>query len=173
MTAEFQNAACGADGILTVTLSNGNRMDIPITSYLDRPELSALKDKSIWQSLKVQDGCLCWDGTAPFSVPALLFLLQEKKDSGCLIAWATAGDDWWLYLRLANGSSISVDVEPLLEYSVFAPLVQSRLWKSLRAKEQSLLWEDESLRLELPMDTILHYFARGAAKKIKHRGETI
>lgn len=173
MTAEFQSAACGTDGILTVTLSNGNRMEIPITSYLDRLELSSLKDKSLWPSLKVQDGCLCWDGTAPFSVPALLFLLREKKNSGCLIACAKAGDDWRLYLKLANGSSLSLDMEPLLEYSVFAPLVQSRLWKSLRAKDSSLLWEDESLRLELPLDTILNYFARGATKSVKNRRETV
>lgn len=158
MTATFQSAAFGADDTLTVTLSNGNRMDIPITPYLDRAELSPLKNQGVRKSLTMQDGCLCWKGVPPLSASALLSLLREEK-FGCAVVSANAGDDWRLYLRFQNGGSLSMEMEPLLEYSVFAPLVQSSLWKTLRAKEKSLLWEDESLRLELPISTILRYFA--------------
>mgnify|MGYP000030365461 CR=1 FL=1 len=158
MTATFQSAAFGADDTLTVTLSNGNRMDIPIAPYLDCPELSPLKSKGVRKSLTVQDGCLCWKGIPPISASALLSLLREEN-VGCEIACANAGDDWRLYLRFQNGGSLSMEMEPLLEYSVFAPLVQRSLWKTLHAKEKSLLWEDESLRLELPIGTILRYFA--------------
>ncbi|MGN6713998.1 hypothetical protein [Anaerocolumna jejuensis] len=160
MTATFQSAAFAADNILAVTLSNGNRMDICITPYLHRAELSPLNDKSVRQSLMVQDGCLCWQNAPPFSVSALLSLLREKADIGCIIASAETGDDWRLYLQFQNGGCLSMEMEPLLEYSVFAPLVQSSLWKNLRAKKNSLLWEDENLRLELPMSTILRYFAQ-------------
>ncbi|NLL78129.1 MAG: hypothetical protein GX235_12980 [Clostridiales bacterium] len=44
MPVTFQSAAFAADNILTVTLSNGNRMDICITPYLSRAWLSSLKD---------------------------------------------------------------------------------------------------------------------------------
>ncbi len=159
MTATFQSATFTADDTLTVILSNGNRMDICITPYLGCAELSPLKDKGVQKSLKVQDGCLCWEDAPPLCTSALLSLLREEKDSGCAIICASAGDDWRLYLRFQNGGSLSMEMEPLLEYSVFAPLVQSSLWKTLRAKEKSLLWEDESIRLELPIDTILRYFA--------------
>lgn len=159
MTATFQSAAFTADGTLTVTLSNGNRMDIRMAPYLNRAELSPLKDEGVWKSLNVRDGCLCWEGVPPLSVPALLSLLREEMDPGGTIACADAGDDWQLSLRFQNGGSLSMAMEPLLEYSVFAPLVQSRLWKTLQAKEKSLLWEDESIRLELPIGTILRYFA--------------
>lgn len=158
MTATFQSAAFAADDTLTVTLSNGNRMDICITPYLGRAELSLLKNKDVRKSLKVQDGCLCWEGSSPLCISALLSLMRGESDSECLITCASAGDDWRLHLRFENGSSLSMAMEPLLEYSIFAPLVQSSLWKTLQAKEKSLLWEDESLRLELPIGTILRYF---------------
>lgn len=159
MTAMFQSAAFTADNILTVALSNGNRMDICITPYLGCGELSALRDRGVQKSMKVQKGCLCWKDAPPLCVSALLSLLRKERNSGCLIVSVGAGDDWHLYLRFQNGGSLSMEMEPLLEYSVFAPLVQSSLWKTLRAKEQSLLWEDESIRLELPLDTILNYFS--------------
>jgi len=47
MTAVFQTAVPGENYIFTVTLSNGNRMDIHMAPYLDCQELSPLKDKSV------------------------------------------------------------------------------------------------------------------------------
>ena len=159
MAATFQSAAFAAGNILTVTLSNGNLMNLCITPYLGRAELSMLRDISVQKSMKVQDGCLCWAEGAQLSASALLSLLGEEKNLGCTIACASAGDDWRLDLWFQNGDSLSVAMEPLLEYSVFAPLVQRSLWKTLRAKEKSLLWEDESIRVELPIETIFRYFA--------------
>lgn len=159
MTATFQSAAFTADDTLTITLSNKNQMEICITPYLDHAELSPFKDRGIQKNLKVQDGCLYCEDSPPLCISSLLSLLQKEKDSWCTIACASAGDDWRLYLQFQNGDSLTMEMEPLLEYSVFAPLVQSSLWKTMRTNERSLLWEDETIRLELPIDTILRYFA--------------
>ena len=158
MNATILSAVFTKDDILTIALSNGNQMDLCITPYLGCTELLRLKDKGVQKSLNVQEGCLCWEDAPPLFISELLSLLRETN-SKCAIVCASAGDDWRLYLRFQNGSSLSIEMEPLLEYSVFAPLVQSSLWKTLQAKENSLLWEDESICLELPIDTILRYFA--------------
>ncbi|MDF2986977.1 MAG: hypothetical protein K0R50_2487 [Eubacterium sp.] len=158
MTAIVQSAVPGEDYTLSVTLSNRNRININMLPYFDSIQFLPLKDREVWKTLKVQDGCLSWQGDVQLSVSALLYLFREETKS-VQITEADAGDDWRLFLRLKSGSSLYLDMEPLLEYSVFAPMVQKKLWKSLRVKEHSLLWEDESLRLELPIETILKYFA--------------
>lgn len=158
MTVTFQSAVSTEDYHLIITLSNTNQIEINMFPYFSLAQFSTLKEKEIWANPKVQDDRVYWKNGVQLSISALLSLLHEEGfDSG--IACANAGDDWRLFLRLKNGNSLSIDVEPLLEYSVFAPLVQEKLWKSLLAKEYSLLWVDESIRLEMPMDTILNYFA--------------
>ena len=71
----------------------------------------------------------------------------------------TSEKNWLLHLVLDNGNRLDMDMSQFLEFSLFAPLSQKGLWKTMKAKEHSLLWQDSNIQLEIPVTTILNYFA--------------
>ena len=72
---------------------------------------------------------------------------------------AVAAEDQTLYLTLTNGNELTLDVKQLFECPHFAPLADKSLWKTMRVRNNLLLWESEKTTVELSIDTILDYFA--------------
>jgi len=72
---------------------------------------------------------------------------------------AVAAEDQTLYLTLNNGNELTLDVKQLFGCPRFAPLVDKSLWKTMRVRENSLLWGNEKTAVERSIDTILNYFA--------------
>lgn len=163
MIVTFAYAIPKEDYRLEVTMTNENRLEFDIKPYLDTVQFCPLKDKAVWMKIEVRNTCLRWKGNSKveLSVDTLLDLFKEGKETGqsSAIQKASVKDDWQLYLRMDNGNSLTMDVGKLLEFPLFAPLLNKGLWKTMRAQEYSLLWEDKSIRLEFPVGTILKYFA--------------
>ena len=161
MPISFQEVRPNEDYTIEIAMTNGNRITMDMKPFLNGAQYCALWDKTVWRSIRVREDSLLWDA-AKVDIPmdTLLELFRAGKSAGthAAIRDAVARDDWRLLLLLDNGNLLSVDVEPLLEFSVFAPLVQRSLWKTLQARANTLIWEDEGFRMELTLDTLLDYF---------------
>lgn len=163
MIVTFQNAVPKEDYQLDITMTNTNRLVFDMKPHLDTVQFCPLKDQEVWMNIEVRKTCLRWKGNSKveLSVDNLLNLFKEGKETeqGSSIQEATVKDDWQLDLRMDNGNSLTMDMEELLEFPLFAPLSQKGLWKNMCAQAYSLVWEDKNIRLELPIKSILDYFA--------------
>jgi len=163
MIVTFQSAIPKEDYTLEITMTNNNQLVVNMKPHLDTVQFCPLKDTAVWRNIEVKDTSLCWRGSSKveLSVDTLLALFQTGEETGqdSCVQEAAAKKDWKLSLQLNNGNHIHMDVEQLLEYSMFAPLLRRGLWKTMRGQQHSLLWEDQSIRLELPVKSILDYFA--------------
>ncbi len=133
-----------------------------MSPYLDSVQFLPLKDKSVWSRVEAFDTRLCWRGKLELSIDDLLGMLKEGRRFGLAssaIKEASAESGWLLRILLANGSLIEINMRELLEYPLFAPLEQKALWKSLRFKEHSLVWENQGIGMEIQLDALLKYFA--------------
>ncbi|KXL54164.1 hypothetical protein CLNEO_03910 [Anaerotignum neopropionicum] len=159
----FQSAVPREDYTLDIIMNNGNRLFLDMSTQLETVQFCPLKDKTIWNSVEVQDTCLRWGGnsTVELSIDRLagLFKMGVKFGEDAKIDRVTSEKNWLLHLELDNGNRLDMDMSQLLEFSLFAPLLQKGLWKTIKAKEHSLLWQDSNIQLEIPVSTILHYFA--------------
>lgn len=164
MIVTIQSAELKDNYILDITMTNGNQLALNMTPYLDTVQFVPLKNKTIWKNAVVLETCLCWQDKAKVevSINTLVGMVKEEKQFGqeqSKIREAMADDRWMLSLWLENGNSITLNVRELLDYSMFAPLSQKRLWKNMKVKQHSLLWEDKTIKIELPINTLFDYFA--------------
>ena len=159
----FQSVVPREDYTLEITMNNGNRLFLDMAAQLETVQLCPLKDKNVWNRVEVKDTYLRWIAKFPveLSIDRLIgfFKMGLKLDEDAKIFRVTAEENWQLHLALENGNCLHMDMSQLLEYSLFAPLSQKGLWKTMKAKEHSLLWKDSNIQLEIPVNTILHYFA--------------
>jgi hypothetical protein len=72
---------------------------------------------------------------------------------------AVAEDNYILYIVLENGNELTLNVEPLFEYQLFAPLKNVKLWKNMKVGGFSIIWGEGSSKIEISLDKILNYFA--------------
>lgn len=161
MPVTLRDARVQDDYTVDIFISNGNRLTIHFLPLLKPLSFFPLMEDNIWKDIEVREDCLSWGSGQKVEIPIeqLLDLFRKGSDYCTDAAISKAEyNDWILHLQLDNGNSLTMDMEPLLEYSVFAPLVQTKLWNTLQAREHSLLWEDTTIRLELPLQTILNYF---------------
>lgn len=163
MIVTIQSAELKDNYILDITMTNENHLILNMAPYLDTVQFVPLKDKTIWKNVVVLETCLRWQGNSKVevSINTLVGMVKEDKQFGqeeSKIREAMADDRWMLNLWLENGNSITFNVRGLLEYSIFAPLSQKRLWKNMQVKEHSLLWEDKNIKIELPITTLFDYF---------------
>lgn len=164
MIVTIQSADLKDNYILDITMTNGNQLSLDMTPYLDTVQFVSLRDKTIWKNVVVLETSLRWQGKSKveISIDTLMGMVKEEKQFGQVaskIREATADECWRLSLWLENGNSITFNVRELLDYSLFAPLSQKRLWKTMKAKEHSLMWEDKNIKIELPINTLFDYFA--------------
>lgn len=163
MIVTFQSAIPKEDYTLEITMTNNNRLVVDMKPYLDTVQFCPLKVSEVWRNIEVRDTSLRWRGRSKveLSVDTLLALFRAGAEIGqdSNVQEAAAKKDWQLSLQLDNGNRLDMDVGQLLEYSMFAPLLNRGLWKTMRRQQHSLLWEDKSIRLELPVKSILDYFA--------------
>lgn len=157
MIAAFQSATPLEDYILEATMTNGNCLTVHMLPYLYTVQFYPLKDIRVWKSIQVQDNFLRWNGTAEveLSIDTLLGLFK----AGGSIAEASVEAGYRLRIKLTNGNAMLQDLALLLDLPMFAPLAQKGLWKTMQADKRSLLWENKDIRMELPIDTLLNYFA--------------
>lgn len=159
----FQSVVPKEDYKLDITMSNGNRLLLNMTPHLDTVQFCPLKDKAVWKSIEMQDTCLRWIGksSVELSIDRLLGLFGTGRQVGldAAIDKVTSDQNWKLHLELDNGNHLDMDMSQLLQFSMFAPLSKKGLWKTMQAKEHSLLWRDTNIQLEISISTILNYFA--------------
>ncbi len=159
----FQSAIPREDYTMDIIMNNGNRLFLNMTAQLETVQFCPLKDKAVWNSVEVQDTCLRWMGKSvvELSIDRLLglFKMGLKFGQDAAIERVTSEQNWLLHLELDNGNHLDMDISQLLEFSLFAPLSQKGLWKTMQAKEHSLLWKNSNIQLEIPVNTILNYFA--------------
>lgn len=159
----FQSAVLKEDYKLDVTMNNGNRLILDMAHQLETVQFCPLKDKAVWKSVEIQDTCLRWIGnsTVELSIDRLLGLFRAgmKYGQDAAIDKVTSDQNWRLHLQLDNGNQLEIDMSQLLQCSLFAPLSIKGLWKTMQVKEHSLLWQDSNIQLEIPVTTILKYFA--------------
>ncbi len=94
------------------------------------------------------------------SVDTLLGMLKEGRRFGqgpSVIKEASAESGRMLRILLDNGNLLEINMRELLAYPPFASLAQKALWKSLRFKEHSLVWENQGISMEIRLDTLLKY----------------
>lgn len=163
MIITFENAIPKTNYILSITMTNKNHMDFDMKPYLETVQFCPLMDKAVWKNIEIRHTCLRWRGNSKveLSIDTLLGLFMAGKEAGhnSIIQDVAAKEDWWLYLLMDNSNSLTMDIGQLLEFPLFAPLSQKKLWKTIKAKEHSLLWKDKNIVLELPIESILNYFA--------------
>ncbi len=163
MIVTFCNAVPKADYMLKVIMTNSNWFELDMRPHLDTVQFCPLKDEAVWRNIVINKTSLHWKGSSmvELSIDALLCMLRagEKDSREACIRNVVLNDDRRLLLQLDNGNSIDIGIEPLLKYPLFNPLLNHGLWKTLQAKEHSLLWENANIRLELSMKTIIDYFA--------------
>ncbi|WP_053956384.1 DUF2442 domain-containing protein [Inediibacterium massiliense] len=159
----FQSVVPREDYKLDVTMTNGNRLLLNMVPQLETVQFCPLKDKAVWKSVEMQDTFLRWIGKSPveLSIDRLLglFKMGLKFGKDAAIDKVVSEKNWLLHLELDNGNQVNMDMSQLLQFSVFAPLYQKGLWKTMQAKEHSLLWQDSNIQLEISVNTILNYFA--------------
>jgi len=163
MIVTFKSAIPKEDYTLEITMTNKNQMIVDMKPHLNTVQFCPLKDAVVWRNIEVRDTSLRWRGSSKveLSVDTLLALFRAGEETGqdSCVQEAAAKKGWKLSLQMDNGNRIHMDVEQLLEYSVFAPLLSKGLWRTMRGQQHSLLWEDKNIRLELPVKIILDYFA--------------
>lgn len=128
--------------------------------YLDSVQFLPLKDKSVWSGVQAFGTCLRWGEKLELSVDTLLGMLKEGRRFGqapSVIKEASAESGRMLRILLDNGNLLAINMWELLAYPLFAPLEQKALWKSLRFKEHSLVWENQGISMEIRLDTLLKY----------------
>ena len=162
MIVTFQTAVTKEDYMLEVTMTNHNRMYLNMHPHLNTVQYCPLKDITVWKNIEVKNTSLSWKGSSKVEVSSgeLRHLFMKGKEMGghAIIEEAVAKQDLLLYLRMNNGSHIKMSMGQLLEYPLFAPFLSRGLWQTMQAKEQSLLWKDKNISLELPVKSILDYF---------------
>lgn len=147
---------------MKVTMTNGSRLELDIAPYLDTVQFLPLKDRIVWSGVKAFGSCLRWGKKLELSIDTLLGMLKEGRRFGqepAAIKEASAESGRLLRILLTNGSLIEINMRELLEYPLFAPLEQKALWKSLRFKEHSLIWENQGVSIEIQLDALLKYIA--------------
>jgi hypothetical protein len=72
---------------------------------------------------------------------------------------AVAEDNYILYIILENGNELTLNVEPLFQYPLFATLKDIELWKNMKVGEFSIIWGEGKSKVEISIDKILNYFA--------------
>jgi hypothetical protein len=162
MIVTFQNAIPKEDYMMEVTMTNQNRMYLNMSPHLNTVQYFPLKDIAVWKNIEVKNTSLNWKGNSKVEMSSgqLRHLFMKGKVNGghAAIEEAVARKDLLLYLWMDNGSHMEMGMEQLLEYPLFTPLLSKGLWQTMQVKEQSLLWEDRNIRLELPLKSILDYF---------------
>lgn len=159
----FQSVTPREDYAMDIMMNNGNRLFLNMAGQLEKVQFCPLKDKAVWNSVEIQDTCIRWRGKpdVELSIDRLLglFKMGLKVGQEATINKVTSEQDWLLHLELDNGNHLDMDMRQLLEFSLFAPLSQKGLWQTMQAKKHSLIWQDSNIQLEIPVNTILNYFA--------------
>lgn len=141
---------------------NGNQIACDMKPYLNTIQFCLLKQKSVWERIETNQNSIRWigDQVIELSLDRLLDLFTKDKPDSQKVAIqkATSESKWNLYLQLVNGNWMSMNLEPLLEYPIFTPLLDKGLWNKLRVNEYSLQWENQNVKFELPLHTLLNYF---------------
>lgn len=159
----FQSVTPREDYTMDISMNNGNRLFVDMAVQLETVQFCPLKDKEVWNSVVMQDTYLRWmcKPVVELSIDRLLglFKMGLKFGQDAAIERVTSEQNWLLHLELDNGNRLDMDMSQLLEFSLFAPLSQKGLWQTMQAKEHSLLWQNSNIQLEIPVNTILNYFA--------------
>jgi len=150
------------DYFLEIIMANGNSINCDMKPYLDTIQFCPLKKKDVWRNIEIQQSSIKWRGNSvvELSIDRLLDLFMKNKQDSREVAIkeATSERKWQLHLQLVNGNWMRMDLEQLLEYPLFTPLLDKGLWNTLQVKEHSLLWENQNVKFEVPLPTLLNYF---------------
>ena len=161
MSTKIQHAIASEDYTLELVMENGNRLLCNMEPYLHTIQFCPLQDKSVWETMEVLDTCLRWQGRqiVELSVDRMLDLFKDEDSQKMAgIKEATTQGKWLLHIELINGNQMDMDVEELLEYPMFMPLLEKGLWNTLQAKKHSICWKNKDVCFELSVQMLLNYF---------------